>query len=309
MLQNHWRLGAIVAFVPGVLIALSPSIRADITEATAEQSQNHVLDTYERLLPLEGGSNFRDLGGYETIDGKTVRKGLLFRSGVMTSLTGKDVEYLAGIDFDTVVDLRSRDELDLFPNHWAKQSGIEYVSHDYTFEQMMASLPEATVRKSDPGAVYRAFPYILKPQLKMYFDEAINGHAPLVVNCSGGQDRTGVASALMLSALGVPREYIVQDYVLTAEYRRPDVERGDIDVAAAANSNAFAKYMQEHPPKKSNTGAPSKAAPLFTPEGIPFIYYTFQQIEADHGSVLVYLDKELGVDADDIARLKAQYLE
>jgi len=105
----------------------------------------------------------------------------------MTGLTEKDEEYLAYFAIDSIVDLRSTDELELYPNNWAQN----------------------------------AMPYTLKPQLKLYFQRAINGQAPLVVNCSAGQDRTGIASALMLSALGVPRQHIVQDYVLSTEFRRP----------------------------------------------------------------------------------------
>ena len=286
-----------------ILLALSPGAFSDIESATATQVQSGVLKTYERLLPLEGGSNFRDLGGYQTSDGKTVRKGLLFRSGVMTGLTEKDEEYLANFAIDSVVDLRSSDELELYPNNWAQNADIDYMHHDYSMAQMMASTSDQKVQY-EAGSFYRHMPYTLKPQLKLYFEQAINGQAPLVVNCSAGQDRTGIASALMLSALGVPRQHIMQDYVLSTEFRRPAVERGSVDLAAAAQTNAFAKMMQRYSATER-----SKASPLITAEGIPYLYYAFEQIESDHGSVLAYLEKELDVGPQDIARLRAHYLE
>lgn len=294
---------------------LALSAHADIPAALEKQAQTRVLDSYERLLPLEGGSNFRDLGGYKTSDGKTVRKGLLYRSGVMSGLTEKDERYLGQIGFDSVVDLRSSEELDLYPNHWAKSAGVEYLNHSYSMARMNTQMTSTSsdnkkaiankqAQKFDASGFYSTMPYSFKPQLKMYFDQAINGQAPLVVNCSAGQDRTGIASALMLTALGVPRQNIVQDYVLSTEYRRPQVERGNVDLAAVAETNAFAQIMLRYSDKEA-----TRAAPLITEEGIPYIVYTFQQIEKDHGTVLAYLEKELDVSADDIARLRQQYLQ
>lgn len=290
--------------VLAALLILPVTASADIPQAQASQEQSGVLNTYEQLLPLEGGSNFRDLGGYKTTDNKTVRKGLLFRSGVMTGLTEADQQYLAKIGFDTVVDLRSQEELELYPNHWAQKSGINYLTQSYSMKAFTAAMENASGAPTDMGALYKTMPYTLKPQLKMYFDQAINGEAPLVVNCSAGQDRTGIASALMLSALGVPRQHVVQDYVLSTHYRRPAIERGNVDLAAAAQTNDFAKMMLRYSAAESD-----RAAPLITGEGIPYINYTFARIEADYGSVLAYLEQELDVSAADIARLRQQYLQ
>src|SRR5690606_41501722 len=98
----------------------------DMRRSAPRQSQNGVLSSCARLMPLEGGSNFRGLGGYQPVDGKTVRRGLLYRSGVMTHLTEADQAYLQKIGSDTVVDLRSREELELYPNHWAPKAGVRY---------------------------------------------------------------------------------------------------------------------------------------------------------------------------------------
>lgn len=297
------RFSKSLTLAAGLCAALSTSATlADIQEARALQASTGVLETYERVLPLEGGSNFRDLGGYQTADGKTVRRGLLYRSGVMTSLTDKDEKYLEDFDFATVVDLRSSEERELFPNRWAGDAGIDYVSVDYSMVEMMKSGMQEGQRP-DMATLYRSLPYSIKPQLKRYFAQAVAGHAPLVVNCSAGQDRTGIASALMLTALGVPRAQIVQDYVLSTEYRQPQVERGDVDLAAAAETNAFAKMMLRYADKEQK-----KAAPLITEEGIPYLYYALQQIEADYGSVMAFMERELDVEAADVAALREQYL-
>ncbi|TXS95411.1 tyrosine-protein phosphatase [Parahaliea maris] len=293
---------ALAVSLAGPLFA--PMVNADIATAEALQQKTGALDTYRNVLPLEGGSNFRDLGGYVTEDGKTVRKGLLYRSGVMTNLTDKDEDYLSGIGFEAVVDLRSAEERELYPNHWVKDASIDYVAVDYHFMDMMKGGARKEISVThDMGQMYRGMPVSLKPQLTAYFEQAVAGHAPLVVNCSAGQDRTGIASALMLTALGVPRPQVMQDYVLSTEYRRPLVEKGGVDLASAAKTNPFAALMLRYSDKES-----TRAAPLITAEGIPYLYYALQQIEADYGSVLAYMDRELGVDAADVARLKELYL-
>lgn len=277
---------------------------ADISLSQACQGENGVLSSYDRLVPLEGGSNFRDLGGYQTVDGKTVRRGLLYRSGVMTHLTEADQAYLQKIGIDTVVDLRSREELELYPNHWAPKAGVSYLHHPYSMKTFNASMQSASGGHPDMGALYRTMPQSLKPQLRLYFDQAINGEAPLVVNCSAGQDRTGIASALMLSALGVPREVILADYQLSTEFRRPQVERGDVDLAAAAKTNDFAKMMLRYASAET-----TKASPLVTTDGTPYLAFALDQIDKDYGGVEGYLARELDVTPDDIRTLRALYLQ
>ena len=101
-----------------------------IADTAAPQPAQSMLPTYDQLLPLEGGSNFRDMGGYFTADGRVVRHGLLYRSGVMTSLSAQDMQYLGGFGFQRVVDLRSNEELELYPNRWADSADIPYSHGD-----------------------------------------------------------------------------------------------------------------------------------------------------------------------------------
>ncbi len=274
------------------------------------QANEALLATYERLLPLEGGSNFRDMGGYPAADGKRVVRGKLFRSGAPTSLTEKDMDYLAQFDFAAIIDLRSSEELELYPNHWAAQSPeIDYLNVEYSIFGLAgdaaASTPQAlgdVVRSMDD--TYRNFPTMLKPQLTLLFDTLLAEDAPVLVNCSAGQDRTGVASAVVLSLLGVERETILEDYLLSTQYRRPAVERGDVDLAVAAQTNAFAAMMLQYSSMEGE-----HAAPLLMPDGTPYLHYALDEIETTWGSVEAYAEQELGVDAADVATLRARYLE
>lgn len=291
----------------GLLAALALpafSTHADIALARELQAKTGVLDDYRRLLPLQGGSNFRDMGGYKTGDGKIVKRGLLYRSGVMTGLTDADQQYLQQLGVDSVMDLRSKEELELYPNHWAANAGLNYVSHEYSIQDIVAAMQgEGAIPGMD--SLYQQMPYTLKPQLKQYFDILIAGEAPVVVNCSAGQDRTGIASALLLTALGVPRDTVFEDYLLSSDFRRPLVERGSVDLEAAAETNAFAKMMLRYSDDKTPR---AHAVPLVSDEGKPYLHYALARIEADYGSVPAYLEQELGVDAKAIDRLKQLYL-
>lgn len=290
------------------LLALVLLIAPGIAPAEGATADTPLERTYRRLLPLEGGSNFRDLGGYPTTEGATVKRGVLFRSGAMTGLTEGDQAYLERFAFQSIVDLRSSEERELYPNPWAAQSDVPYLFHDYSIIDMMrgASGDRASAEMSaDYGPMYRTMLDTLKPQLKLFFDRLLGEAVPLVVNCSAGQDRTGVTSALLLSVLGVPRPMILEDYLLSTDFRDPLRENGDVDLAAAAKTNAFAAMMLRY----KAAGATEKPNPLVTAEGTPFLQATFEEIDERYGSVARYLEDALGVSAADQARLRVLYTE
>ena len=259
--------------------------------------------SYRRLLPLEGGSNFRDLGGYRTDDGKTVARGMLFRSGAMTGLTDADIAYLDQFGINTVVDLRSNEEIDLYPNHWAAKSRVEVVTGDYSFAAMM-SQDEARDRP-DTAELYPLLLASIGPQIKTYFNLALDEGAPMVVNCSAGQDRTGIVSALMLLLLGVPEPTVIEDYLLSTDFRRPDIEQGGVDLAEAAKTNAFAAVMLEY---RKAMPHPDRPNPLVTPDGVPYLAFVLDRIRDEYGSVEAYAEKDLGIDEQDLAALRRKYL-
>jgi len=293
------RAGAGILVLAAAAALPAVSVLADSATVSAPTA------AYDRLVPLEGGSNFRDLGGYFTADGRQVRRGLLFRSGVMTGLTPADQDYLAGFDFQRVVDLRSTEERELYPNRWAAAQSIELVAHDYSMREIVERMMGDDGQPRGMGELYRGFPSQLEPQLKLFFDELLADNVPLVVNCSAGQDRTGFSSALLLLALGVPREVVMQDYLVSTRYRRPEIERGDVDLAVAAEENFFAQLMLRY-----SEGDEAKAAqPLLTEDGVPFLRFALDQVEQDFGSIEAYLDERIGVDAEDRERLRERFLE
>lgn len=263
--------------------------------------------SYRRLLPLDGGSNFRDIGGYPVADGRRVKRGLLFRSGAMTGLTEEDRSYLAQFGFAAVVDLRSSEEIELYPNHWAAQADLNYISVPYSIMELTDQNSEDTQQKQVPQDYSTTYPLIaemIKPQLKAYFKALVEKQAPIVVNCSAGQDRTGIAAALVLTALGVDENLIIEDYLLSTDFRRPKLESGDVNLQEAAKTNAFARMMLDYAKEQDQR----KANPLITIDGTPFLKFALEAIRSKHGSIEAFLIAELGVSIADLKRLREFYI-
>lgn len=259
-----------------------------------------VVRTAERVLPLQQGSNFRDLGGYTAAGGKRVRWGRIFRSGATPLLTDADLMMIKALGLTEMVDLRSSEERVLAPS---RIQGVPYTAVGYSMSGVMGDRPGA-IGEDRMGDIYRRFPTLLAPQLRILFADLLAGEGPVAYNCSAGQDRTGFATALVLSALGVPRETIIADYHLSTTYRHPEFEMPKIDAATqAANPTAamFGRYQQD---SKYRT-----PRPLMDGEKRAYLQFALAEVENRWGSVEAYLDKELGVDAADIARLRAMYLE
>ena len=251
----------------------------------------------ERALPLEQGSNFRDLGGYPAAGGKHVRWGMVFRSGGTPMLSDADLARIKLLKLTDMVDLRSAEERTVAPS---KIEDVRYTAVGYSMQRMMNQGPIDPKRL---GSTYRNFPTLLAPQIKVLFKTLLEDGTTVAYNCSAGQDRTGFATALLLTVLGVPRDVIFTDYHLSTTYRRPEFETPRLD--AAAMPTPALKYIagfQQGP-------AAAKPQPLFDAEHKPFLAMAFAEIEEKWGSVEAYLDKEAGVDAADIAKLRAKYLE
>lgn len=170
--------------------------------------------TNGRHLLLQGSANFRDLGGYAGVDGRTIRWKRLFRSDALAHLTEPDLATLGPIGVTTIVDLRSHDELaesgpsPLIAAHGARHRHLPFLSQsaapvDYS---QLPPLSELYVQMLERGA----------PTIKAVFELlADDATYPAVVHCAAGKDRTGVTVALVLRTLGVDDETIAADYALT----------------------------------------------------------------------------------------------
>lgn len=266
-----------------------------------DRKDRRAVRVAERLLPLEHGSNFRDIGGYPAAGGKHVRWGMIYRSGATPLLTDADLKTVEGLHLTNMVDLRSSEERQLAPS---RIDGVPYAAVGYSMSAIIHAMRPAAGQSApaNGSALYRSMPDMLAPQMRILFDRLLAKQGPLVYNCSAGQDRTGFASALILSALGVPREVIVADYHLSTGYRRPEYEMAQFDPAAFPDNIAAKLFAHAG-------SAARKAAPLREADGTAFLTAAFDEIDRRYGSVPAYLDKVVGVSAVDIAALRAAYLE
>jgi protein-tyrosine phosphatase len=248
----------------------------------------------ERVLPLEAGSNFRDIGGYPAAGGKHVRWGLIYRSGATPMLTERDRARIAALGLASMVDLRSDEERQLAPS---RIDGVPYTAVGYSMGTM-------GVGGGGINEVYSRMPATFAPQVRQVFARLLRREVPLVYNCSAGQDRTGFTTALVLSALGTPYATIVQDYHLSTKYRRPEYEMPKIDPALYPGNTAAALFgrMQSDPRY-------AKPNPLLTAEGKPYLDFAFAELQRRWGGVNGYLEHEIGLTPKDIARLRELYTQ
>lgn len=252
-----------------------------------------------RIIALKGGRNFRDLGGYRTEDGRSVKWRKIFRSGSMAGVTPADQEHLVKLSIRAICDLRTIHEREMEPCSWHQGSEITYWSRDYVegfgeLRKLMAS-PLSTPQDARSAMIegYRRLPFQQAPGYKELFKRLAAGEVPLAFNCSAGKDRAGTGAALILSALGVPRETVLEDYSLTD--RIVDFKSLFMGRAQQRNSSLA-------------TQSPEIIAAVLGTD-TAYLNAALEAIEQKHGSVAGYVHEVLGVDANALAGMRQLLLE
>lgn len=285
----------IVPLLAASLAIAAPAWAEAPAALAAAPAAGQALDS--RFVALEGGRNFRDVGGYRTADGHVVKPGVLYRSGSLGKLTAAAQARLAQLHVRQIVDLRttqerSRDTFDLRgaygAGYWTRDYGHSLGNHGDRPALDPAKLTAASMTAMMTGA-YRTFAREQAPSYRALFARLITGEGATVVNCTAGKDRTGIAAALVLTALGVPYETVRQDFLLTNGAPGMETLQGDI-------SPMFGRLP------------PDVVAPLVGVEGV-YLDTTFAQIRQDYDTVDAYLEKELGVGPAQVAALRARMLE
>ena len=271
--------------------------------------------SYRRVLPLMTGSNFRDFGDYRVLGRRRLVRGHLFRSASLYSITDScDIEYLKRFRFKTVIDLRSNEERDLQPDTWVHtDDSVNYLYHPYEFKSMLEIVPKI-IRKEEAyedeslrfiSAYYRNLSEFLLPQLKLFINALLNKMTPIIIHCSGGQDRTGLFVGILHKLLGVCDELIYEDYGLSTDFRKPITELSDTNFERNCHKNAWAKFMLENEGNKPR----ENGNPLRTKSKVPFLKFAFDELDKNHGSVKDYVKSRLTLTEVDINSLSEQYTE
>lgn len=180
---------------------------------------------WNRVVPLEGGSNFRDLGGYRTASGSIVRKGKLYRTAHMAGLTDADLVTIGALGLRTICDFRGPDETKLNPTRLPGNAPeVHMLSIMPKVGGSVRQIMEAGEARGDDvrnliTEAYRAYARDHVAQYRGFFERlTADDRYPIVFHCAAGKDRTGFAAALVLETLGVSRETILEDYALTNNY-------------------------------------------------------------------------------------------
>jgi protein-tyrosine phosphatase len=181
-----------------------------------------MVTTYERRIELEGNYNFRDLGGYESADGRVLRWRKLYRSDALHNLTHEDVRRLGLLGLAAVFDLRTAYELEHDGLGALYDAGV---SHHHTPFISDPTPPERREFTDDLHPVYVRMLASAQPSIKLIFERlAREDSYPAVFHCAAGKDRTGVMAAMVLRALGVSDATIIADYALSTTYITPHLE-------------------------------------------------------------------------------------
>lgn len=241
-----------------------------------------------RSVALSGSSNFRDLGGYVGHEGQTVRWRRLFRSDHLAALSPDDVSVLKGLGVNRVLDFRGT--LEREPLACAlPQATVHSLSIEPTVVQGMKDLLDAgealtpALTADLMRQTYRDFVVGNSARFAQLFGHLLEHDGPLVFHCTAGKDRTGFAAAMILSALGVSREVIMQDYLLTNTlYQMPT----QVPINLTRDVTDILWRVQES-----------------------FLEAAFGTLEAEFGGVSSYLQCQLGLGAPEQEQLRGLYLQ
>lgn len=240
----------------------------------------------ERAVAFANVFNFRDLGGYRTADGATVRWHQLYRADDLSFLGEDDYEQFRSLGIKTVVDLRRPNEIEEL-GRAPEMAGVAY-HHVHLVHPKWQPRPfENTAERTE---------YVIERYNEMAdvsadgFGQALRliadpERAPLVFHCIAGKDRTGILAALTLCLLGVSDDDVIDDYHLSE----------------LAEPQAWARYVT-HRPDLNGVERPYEVSPRAAMQGF------LSNLRAQHGSVEAYATS-VGIAAEQIASMKAHLLE
>jgi len=260
------------------------------------------------LIPLEGGVNFRDIGGYQGLHG-TIMRGRVFRSGLLTRLTEADRTTLSALGIRLICDFRGPEEQGKDPISWLP-TGARLANWgtsscgDITLLRKRVG-PEATVAEAREAMIdlYRSLPHENADRYGIALEALALGQVPAVLACTAGKDRTGTMVALLMSLLGTPREAVVENYAQSDKHvdyvgqfrdRAAAAERaGELDnpylgLVKRVSAPVLETLLASHP---------------------DYILAGLVGIEAEFGSIEAFAAGRLGVTAQRLAALRQQLLE
>jgi protein-tyrosine phosphatase len=260
------------------------------------------LDKKKRRLDFTGTKNFRDLGGYRTVDGKTVIWGILYRSDQLQKLTNTDLNYLTALALDRIIDFRAEHEKEEAPDRIPANLDIRIVelpildssteiwrdTHDQLIKDNLKSINSVKFMIETNIELATRF----TPQMMQFVHELFSANGrPVLFHCAAGKDRTGFAAAILLRILGVPLDVVMEDYLLSNQYY----------LSAHSWSLFLIRLMKG---KRF-----SNVVKGFLEVRPAYLCAAFEAIDREFGSFEKYIRNGLGLTEQDIKHLRNLYLE
>ena len=251
-----------------------------------------VADSLSRVVKMEGAVNFRDVGGYKTSDGKEVVKNRIFRAADISRLTDRDLQRMAERYIYTVIDFRGTEESAKAPDRLLP--GTDYLLCPAGSDSLPTVKDLAEMLKDEnfllsmygtPSMTYYGDRY--RPLFKRLLDLP-DTEAGLLYHCTGGRDRTGMATALILYTLNVPMETIEADFVASNVY------------LASQNKSMYKTMIEVSGLTENEIIDRMKLRP-------ELLRSFFGAIKQNYGSVENFLAKELGVGAKEQVLLRQKF--
>lgn len=272
---------------------------------------NHLSSNkgHVRHIPLQGQSNFRDLGGYQIGDGRTVKWDEVYRSGRFPKLTDDDVACLENLDIKTVVNLLTPEDIETYGRDLLPVGVREVpLPIDSKTATELANMLNKALKTSDFSLIDVA----MNPEIhRLLIHDGQEQYAvllraiadpdnrPLVFHCSHGVHRTGTGAAILLSALGVPWDVVREDYLLSNKYRHDEVQKrlGQLRQMAAEKRGISPEQVD-----MNNMEA-------FLIQDGAYIDASKAEMIDEFGSVNSYITDGLGLSDREIQKLRNELLE
>ncbi len=239
-----------------------------------------IADSTFRVVPVQGAYNFRDIGGYKTKEGHTVIPRKIYRAADISKLTDKDLELLTERNIHHVIDFRGTQEAAAAPDRlW---TGAEYTlcpagsDHVGDPNDMISFLKDDNFLLSFYGKPSVQYAGDRFRALFAHLMQMSDTDEALLYHCTGGRDRTGMATALILYTLNVPMDVIVEDYVASNFYLR-NMNR-EMYTALAEKVGISVEQLEEK----------MKLRP-------EYLHAFFDVLTEEYGSVEAFLEKEFGL--------------
>lgn len=253
-----------------------------------------------RLLKVPGVSNLRDLGGYVTGDGRTVKWGQLYRSGHLADLSPRALSLFTDLDLSISIDFRSTYETQRHPDRLpAGVQELHLPVMDQANREMSMEIRDRLKNNHLDGfsadelitKAYRQFPTEFTPAYKAFIHTVLKARGkPVLWHCTAGKDRTGYASAILLHLLGVDLDTIYEDYLLSNQF----VKQLDRRTIAVILVRGLKGYRMIKPLMGVN---------------LDWLHAAFDTIEKEWGSFDDYISAGLGLEPSDVHQLRDDLLE